>query len=337
MSREELKKHFLSRHGWETASVDKIPGDASFRKYERLQLGDTSRILMDAPPEKENVVPFIHVATFLRTEGLNAPEIVAADEEHGFLLLEDFGNHSYSKVLAGKTPLGSEYSEIALYEKAIDALVTLHATPCPASLPAYDEALLLKEAMLLLEWYYPALHDAPLPELLQNEYIRIWKQLLPFLGELPSVVVLRDYHADNLMWLPERSGTDKVGLLDFQDAVIGSPVYDIVSLLEDARRDVDSVTVDAMINRYLQARPDITRKNFLASYAILGAQRNCKIVGIFSRLAVRDHNSSYLALLSRVWKHIDHDLTHPLLMPLKEWFRKVNNPQAASNGASVRA
>ena len=337
MSRDQAKHAFLRQCGWEGAAVEKIPGDASFRNYERLTLGDESRILMDAPPPKEEVTPFITVAKLLREKGLNAPEIFAANTEDGFLLLEDFGNHSYSKVLLGKTALQQDYSELTLYQYAIDALVTLHKSPSPETLPLYSHDMLIEESMLMLEWYYPILNGEKLPQKLQDEFIAIWRGILPDAHMLPSVMVLRDYHADNLMWLPDRQSIQRVGQLDFQDAVIGSPAYDLVSLLEDLRRDVQPATVDSVINRYLQARPEISRKDFLAAYAILGAQRNCKIVGFCARKSLRDNNPAYLPLLPRVWKHIEHDLSHPLLLPLKEWFRKVGSSYASGLGNSARA
>jgi N-acetylmuramate 1-kinase len=335
VTRETMKADFLAAHGWQDAKRDKIPGDASFRRYERLTLQGKTRILMDAPPDKEEVVPFINVAHYLHDQQLNAPEIIAADKEHGFVLLSDFGNDSYTKVLA-RSGADLEATEITLYEQAIDVLLKLHAAPCPDWVPPYSEELLLREAMLMLEWYYPALNNAPLPEELEREYIAIWKGLLADIHDMPGVMVLRDYHADNLMWLPKRAGTDKVGLLDFQDAVRGSAAYDMVSLLEDARRDVSPATVEAMISRYIAGQSELSRKDFLAAYSILGAQRNCKIIGFCARKSMRDSNSSYLSLLARVWDHIDNDLRHPLLLPLKQWFRKVNN-QSAENGASVSA
>jgi len=337
VDRNSVKQEFLSQHGWDQALSVKIPGDASYRKYERLSQHGESRILMDAPPEKESVVSFIEVAEFLSANDINAPKILAKDTENGFLLLEDFGNDSYSKVLSGTSSYADSVTEITLYEHAVDALIKLHQAQIPESLPHYNEEKLINGAMLMLEWYYPAINNQPLSDTLQQEYIAIWKQLLPMALILPSVVALRDYHADNLMWLPERQGTDRVGQLDFQDAMGCSPAYDLVSLLEDARRDVSQEVAESMINRYLAARPDIMRKDFLAAYAILGAQRNCRIVGVFARLAVRDHNSKYLSKLSRVWKHIENDMKHPLLVPLKEWFRKVNSSQSSSSGKPVRA
>lgn len=317
--RDTTKRQFLTAHGWGDALACNIQGDASFRRYERLLWEGKTAILMDAPPGKEDIRPFIAVDHYLKNHGFAAPSIWASDAINGFMLLEDLGNDSYSKVLAGATTLQEKYTELQLYEQAIDVLSLLHAQDLPDNFPHYDEALLLREAMLMLEWYFPVLNGEPLPGSLQQEYIALWKQLFPYLRALPKVTVLRDYHADNLMWLPERAGIEKVGLLDFQDAVIGSPAYDMVSLLEDARRDVAPETVTVMINRYLAANPHINRKDFLAAYAILGAQRNCKIVGIFARLSARDGNSAYLTLLPRVWRHIMHDIQHPLLVPLKKW------------------
>ncbi len=320
--RENEQQQFLAAHGWDKAVCSPIAGDASFRRYARLELGGKRAIVMDAPPGKEDIRPFVTVANYLRRHGLSAPDIIAADEGLGFMLLEDLGDSSYSKMLVGKGEEGSR-TEMALYEQAIDVLISLHNQPVAENLPHYDEALLLREAGLLLEWYFPVLNGERLSAKLEAEYYHLWQQLIKHLNALPQVVVLRDYHADNLMWLPERVGVKKVGLLDFQDAVIGSPAYDMVSLLEDARRDVGEDTVAAMINRYLAAMPATARKDFLASYAILGAQRNCKIIGIFTRLSARDGKASYLKLLPRVWRHVMHDVKHPLLTPLKQWLMKV--------------
>lgn len=321
--REELKSQFLADNGWGNASCQKIQGDASFRRYERLARATETAILMDAPPGKEDVRPFVNVGNYLNSHRLGAPAITGIDADNGFLLLEDLGDDSYSRVLAANASSVGVHSEATLYAHAIDVLVALHRLPLPANLPAYDEALLMREALLMLEWYFPVLNGEPLPTALQEEYVAVWKPLFAHLEGLQKVVVLRDYHADNLMWLPEREGLRKVGLLDFQDAVIGSPAYDLVSLLEDARRDVMASTVTSMINRYLAAMPHINRKDFLAAYAILGAQRNCKIIGIFSRLSARDGNSNYLKLLPRVFAHLMHDITHPLLTPLKLWLHKA--------------
>ena len=236
---------------------------------------------------------------------MSAPEVIAADAEIGQVLLEDLGDDLFSRVLAR----GGD--ERRLYEAAVDLLAELQRRLPPEDLPAYDDAWLLREALLLPEWYAP---DAPV-----EDYRAIWEELLPHARVGADGFVYVDYHADNLLWLPARAGHAQIGLLDFQDARLGPPAYDLVSLLEDARRDVPPDLADAMVDRYLAARPDLDPKAFRAAYAVLGAQRNAKILGLFSRLARRDGKPAYLVLLPRVAGHLKRDLGHPLLSPLRAW------------------
>ena len=297
---------FLDRHGYGGASRVPLAGDASARQYERLTGGPGPAILMHCPPQI-GTGPFLHVAAWLRSGGLSAPRVLAAEPEGGLVLLEDLGDELFSRVLAQ----GGD--ERALYEAAVDLLLVLQRQP-PPSLPVYDDAWLLREASLLPEWYAP---DAP-----ADDYHAIWQELLPHARVGADGFVYVDYHADNLLWLPGRAGDARVGLLDFQDARLGPPAYDLVSLLEDARRDVPPELARAMVERYLAARPDLDPQAFRAAYALLGAQRNCKILGLFSRLARRDGKSRYLALLPRVAGHLRRDLDHPLLAPLERWFAR---------------
>ena len=325
VEREALKAIFLSNNNLDDEKRIKLKKDASYRQYERIikNTGE-SYILMDAPPEKEKTTPFIQMANFLRNNNLSAPEIFATDIENGFLLLEDFGNDSFTNVLAGNSSLSTELKEEKMYEKAIDALIYLHKiSPDTIKLNKYDELTLIKESNLFIEWYLSVLNGDKISKAIQDEFNLILKHLLSSVKSFANVIVLRDYHADNLMWLDNNIGYRKVGLLDFQDAVIGSPVYDLVSLLEDLRRDVSPQTVENMINRYLQAFPNYSRKEFQAAYSILGVQRNLKIVGFCARQASRNKNPYYLSLLPRVWRHINNNLKHPLLLPLKSWLTKV--------------
>jgi aminoglycoside/choline kinase family phosphotransferase len=314
---------FLEGSGWGKAQRYPLDGDASFRRYERLKHGEKSAILMDAAPPKEDVRPFVNIDGYLRRRGLNAPEIYASDVEKGFLLLEDFGTDLFSTVLSGNSPLSKSYTEKELYIAAIDVLVDLHRATLPTNMPDYDDKLLLKECALFTQWFMPHIECAEFNKEAEEEYLAIWKDLIKLQKITDDVVVLRDYHADNLLWLPEQEGVKRVGLLDFQDAVIGSPIYDLVSLLEDARRDVDLLTVSAVIDYYIDTRKRINREEFMAAYSILAAQRNCKIVGIFARLAIRDKKARYLDYLPRVWKHIEYDIAHPVLQPLKEWLNRM--------------
>ncbi|MDE3060476.1 MAG: phosphotransferase [Pseudomonadota bacterium] len=296
-----------------------MQADASFRRYIRIRKGTHSMILMDAPPEKENIEPYIAIARYLHGKGYSAPEILAQDVKAGLLLIEDLGDDSFTQVL--KRASGREHE---LYTAAVDVLAEWHDEarrffdPQALPLPLYDEALLMREACLFADWYLPQVMGKDKARELRGEYIALWQDIL---GKAPLASkswVHRDYHADNLMWLPARSGTQRVGLLDFQDGVYGDAAYDVVSLLEDARRDVAPILAKAMIDRYLAAS-GADRERFLTAYAILGAQRNCKIIGIFSRLAARDNKHAYLNYLPRVWRYLEHDLAHPALADLRRW------------------
>jgi N-acetylmuramate 1-kinase len=309
---------FLAAAGWGAAERRKLAGDASFRRYERLVLDGSRAILMDAPPPQEDVRPFLAVAALLQRLGLSAPAIMARDEANGLLLLEDLGDDTYTRLLAQ----GGD--ETSLYALAVDVLIHLQRRfdPLPATLPEYDEARLLGEAALLVDWFLPAAIGAPLPADWRASYLDAWRRALPLAATAAPTLVLRDYHVDNLLLLPERDGVAACGLLDFQDAVIGPASYDLVSLLEDARRDVAPALAAAMVERYLAGFPGIDRARFMASYAVLGAQRSCKIVGIFTRLWKRDGKPQYLVHLPRVWRLIEQDLRHPALAPVADWLAR---------------
>lgn len=324
--REALKFDFLKLCN--LGNIQRIPlkGDASYRRYERILSPSASYIFMDAPPEHEEVVSFIKVSNFLIHNGFSAPHILNQDIENGFLLLEDFGDNIFNRILSGSNSVNNNISfdENELYSCAIDNLIHLHKIePKEINLANYDELTLLKESLRFIDWYVEILNGEKISSNLRDEFIVILKHLLSSCKIRNDVVVLRDYHADNLIFLPEREGIKKAGLLDYQDAVIGSPLYDIISLLEDARRDVSSLVVESMINRYLRAFPDYSRKDFIADYSIYGIQRNLKILGFIAAQAVKHRNNFYLSLLPRVWRHINNDLKHPLLLPLKSWLMKI--------------
>jgi hypothetical protein len=310
--RSSETRAFLHRHGFAGARRLPLAGDASVRRYERLSGGPCPAVLMDAPPATLDVRPFLAVAGWLRAAGLSAPEVLAADPVAGLVLLEDLGDELFSRALARGG------NEMLLYETAVDILLVLHrAPPPPASLPRYDDAWLLREAELLVEWYAPTLGEPA-----KADYRAIWRDLLPAARAGGDGFVYVDYHADNLLWLPARSGLARVGLLDFQDARSGPPAYDLASLLEDARRDVAPGLARAMVERYLAARSELDPDAFRAAYALLAAQRNAKILGLFSRLAQRDGKPHYLELQPRVQAHLRRDLRHPLLTPLRLWFER---------------
>ncbi len=275
-------------------------------------------MLMDAPPEKEDVRPYVAMAQHLHRAGYSAPEILAQDPAAGLLLLEDLGDDSFTSVLKAQSGMSNE-----LYEAAIDVLAGWHHNKRDTAfiLPEYNEALLMKEVCLFADWYLPQVVGRQEAAALRPEYLALWQEIFA-LGVLTADrLVHRDYHADNLMWLPGREGTKRVGLLDFQDGVYGDAAYDVVSLLEDARRDGPAPLAQAMLERYMVAS-GADRAQFMTAYATLGAQRNSKIIGIFCRLAARDNKFAYLSYLPRVWKHLENDLVHPALATLKVWMEK---------------
>lgn len=302
---------FLKYAGWGGAKIDPIPGDASFRRYFRLiRDGKDRAMLMHAPPPHEDPAPFLKVAEYLTAHGLRAPHILASDAANGWVLLEDFGNDRMRDWL-DENPDG----ELAAYQGAVDALVKLHALPA-GPFPPYDMATYTREHMLLIEWYCPAMKLS----VDEAAYRRAWDEVLEplCLRQQPGVTVLRDYHAENIMLLGDPRESAEQGLIDFQDALIGHPAYDLVSLLQDARRDVAPELERAMIDRYL-ASVDAGQA-FEADYALLGAQRNAKIVGIFTRLYKRDGKRRYLDFIPRVWEALERDLAHSALGPVAKWF-----------------
>ncbi|MBV8537768.1 MAG: phosphotransferase [Alphaproteobacteria bacterium] len=328
--RDQAIEALLAGAGWAGAARRRLAGDASFRRYERITGPRGRAMLMDAPPPQEDVRPFLLVARHLRALGYSAPAILAEDTVRGLLLIEDFGDDTFTRRLA----TGAD--EAQLYALAVDLLIDLHRHPraTAVALPPYDEARLLAEASLLTDWYLPAVGQS-LPADAREEYLSLWRQAFAVFADASPTLVLRDYHVDNLMRLDGRSGVAACGLLDFQDAVLGSPAYDLVSLLEDARRDVTPSVIAAMRARYAAAFPGLDRAQFDAAYAVLGAQRNAKIVGIFTRLMARDKKPHYLAHIPRVWCLLEGDLAHPALAALRIWFdrripreRRVTPPVA---------
>ncbi len=315
--REAAMAGFLAAAGWAGIAPVTLAADASFRRYFRLADDARRAVLMDAPPPVEDVRPFVAVADLLRGFGLSAPEIYAADPDGGFLLIEDFGDDLYTRLLAA----GAD--EAALYGLAIDTLIALHravAASAPPALPPYDEARLIAEAALLVDWYMPSVLGVPLPAPAREDYLARWREILPQ-AALPSpTLVLRDYHVDNLILLPGRTMVRACGLLDFQDAVTGPASYDLVSLLEDARRDVPAALRAAMTERYLAAFPGLDRAQFVRSGAILAAQRNAKILGIFTRLWRRDGKPAYLPHIARVWRLLHDEIERETALgPIADW------------------
>ncbi len=306
---------FLDGCGWGSAVREPLAADASFRRYQRLRRGAESAVLMDAPPDRMEVRPFLDVAATLQGWGYSAPAVLAAEPASGLVLLEDLGDDSYTRVAAQ----GGD--EADLYRHAVDLLVDLHRRPAAhlAGLPPYDMAFLLREVALVVDWYLPALTGTPVAEAVRADYLSRWQDALGPVGRLPSVFTFRDYMADNLIWLPARNGIRRVGLLDFQDAVIGCPAYDLASLLEDIRRDVPRPLAENLIRRYID-KTGVEAAPLREAYAVLAAQRNAKIVGLFTRLWKRDGKPRYQDYLPRAWELLTIELGHPKLGSVAAWF-----------------
>jgi aminoglycoside/choline kinase family phosphotransferase len=315
ISRETLIAGFLKRHGWDRAKRGRLAGDASFRKYDRLEDHRGRVVLMDAPPPQEDVRPFVRIARHLHARGFSVPEILAEDSDAGLLLLEDLGDDTYTRLLA------RGHDEHALYALAIDALIALHKTPdaVPEGVKPYGMPRMLEEVGRLHTWYLPLVGAKPLSTASLAAFGEIWQRVLPLAWKAPTSLVLFDYHVDNQLLVPGRSGIKACGILDFQDAVEGPVTYDLMSLLEDARRDINPALVAGMKQRYRAAFPAITAEDFAASWTVMAAQRHARVIGTFARLKLRDNKPIYLHHMPRLWRYMDACLAHPALAELKAW------------------
>lgn len=341
---------FLESAGWGDAQLNALAGDASTRSYQRVRKGNRTAVLMLAPPKAEqascprdasqrerqqlgynasarlagpNLAAFVSIAKALSDAGFSAPQVYAADTNSGFALIEDLGDDLFARVVG-------RVDEKELYRNAVEVLCHLRASKIDVpeteryQLMKYDDLALETEARLFLEWYLPLKTGNETSAAFSEEFVAAIREMLNGLGS-ESTIVLRDFHAENLLWMPQRQGVKRVGLIDFQDALIGSPAYDLASLLEDARRDVSSETAAFALNHYCESadlQHGFDREQFLADYAILAAQRNAKILGIFARLAKRDGKPKYLDLLPRVEAHFRNDLSRPAARPLREFFAR---------------
>nr|WP_242463567.1 phosphotransferase [Rhodothalassium salexigens] len=330
-----LLDRFLHGQGWAAAARAPIAGDASFRRYWRLTDGAGGRVIvMDAPPDREDTRPFAALAGHLTDQGLSAPRVLATDHDNGFLLLEDLGDDTFTRVLAA-----APGREAALYEAAVDTLVALGRAPAPEALPvpgdgghrlgAYDRAALLSEAALMTDWYLPELGHGPDPASARADLAGLLAPLMPAMVAARPVLVLRDYHVDNLMWLPDRAAPAGVGLLDFQDALLGHPAYDLVSLLQDVRRPIPADLEERLLARYIAASGEDPAA-FRLAYRLLGVQRNLKIAGIFTRLWRRDAKPVYLPLIPRAWALVARNLAGPETAALEAWLDRVVPPDRRS-------
>ncbi|MCB2116958.1 MAG: phosphotransferase [Rhodobacteraceae bacterium] len=311
IDRETLISTFLAEAGWGDAARQALAGDASARRYERLSLGPGRAILMDAPPAAgESTERFARMDRWLLGAGYSPPQILAEDHTRGLLLLEDLGDALFARELEERPREESRF-----YTLATDFLVDLHAHTVPAFAPPLLARGLADLIAQVIDWLPRAMGQAPNPE--ASEIPVLIARLFEALSDGQVVLSLRDFHAENLLWLPERPGLAALGLLDFQDAVATHPAYDLVSLLQDARRDVTPETEAAMIARYAHVR-GLDPDTFGAIYALLGAQRALRIIGVFMRLASRDGRLGYLRFVPRVWGTLQRDLCHPVLADLKE-------------------
>ncbi len=334
----------LDRSGWGSAERAFMLGDASVRAYERLTNPDGAKaILMISPPRPdgppvrngkpysaiarlaEDIRPFIAVDEALRAQKLSAPAIYAYDAQAGLAVLEDFGAEP---VVDDNGPMPERYAE------ATAVLASLHARSLPSELPLkreeayrvppYDIDALMIEIELVVEWYAPHMARVQLSSSARAAFINLWRPLLQQICAGPTTWALRDYHSPNLIWLPEREGLRRVGVIDFQDCVLGHPAYDVVSLLQDARVTVSDELELKLLSHYARLRraqtPDFNMMDFARAYAVMGAQRATKILGIFARLDRRDGKPQYLAHLPRVERYLTKDLNHPELAPLRAWY-----------------
>lgn len=309
---------FLAAHGWEGAEIRPLAGDASFRRYFRVRHGARGAVLMHAPPPHEDPRPFLAVAEWLAGVGLSAPGILAQDVAQGLLLIDDFGDARLRETLEA-----APHRETELYELAVDVLVHLHDCPAMPGLRPHGLDQWIEELRLFPQWYCPALGLA----VDGAAFEEAWRTVLAPVaadGRGP-VTVLRDYHAENVMLVEGRAGVAQFGLLDFQDAVAGHPAYDLASVLEDARRDVPPALEQSMLARYMGATGQ--GAGFETAYWALAAQRNTRILGVFTRLWKRDGKPGYRAFQPRMWGLLERDLAFPALAPVKRWF-DANVPAA---------
>lgn len=352
-ARAAARTQFLNAAGWGAARVEAFPGDASTRSYFRLADGPRKAILMDAPGGAEapacppdadprtrarlgynvlarlagpDTAAFASIAGALSARGFSAPRVLEADLDAGFLVLEDLGDDLFARVIPARAHEGK------LYAAAIDALAAIYRSSFEAEPAAfgkswriqdYDDTALLAETHLFLDWYAPERGEAP-SDAARSDWDAAWGAVFGGLNAHASGLVLRDYHAENLIWLPDRTAEASVGLLDFQDALFGHPAYDLISLIEDARRDVPRDLAEPLTQRFFERAGLADRDAFDAAAAVLAAQRNAKILGIFVRLARRDGKPKYLDLLPRVAAHFVRDISHPALAPVRAAVRDIS-------------
>ncbi|PSL17941.1 hypothetical protein CLV88_11312 [Shimia abyssi] len=322
-AREEQIKGFLNDSSWGNARRVPLAGDASNRRYERLTNAlDESAILMDAPPESNaSNKAFVRIASHLREIGLSAPIVLNADQKKGLILLEDFGDNLLTEIIQSQPK-----NEVMLYESATDILLQIGRNAAPNGLEHLTPALLSEMILPAFEWFAFGI----LGRLDDNKdaIVSSFQRALQITTNVTPVLSLRDYHAQNMIWLPDRTGIARVGLLDFQDAVLCHPAYDLVSLLQDARRDVPIAVEKAMLTKF-QSHVSENEAEFEAAYYALGAQRSLRILGIFARLSLQAGRPEYIDFIPRVWNYLDRCLQHQSLTGLRETLLK-NLPEPST-------
>ncbi len=306
---------FVQKSGWGEAELYPMKGDASFRRYTRLIMDGQKALLMDAPKPQENLDAYLGMTAHLKSLGCRVPSIFAEDREEGFALIEDFGESTFKKLLDESTG-----DETELYLKAVDVLKFLHShnDATAISIPSYTIDTMIKEVMLLAEWFIPSALGQKLADQKLLELEQVWRDALADVAQDTSVLVLRDYFVDNLMLVEGQNSIEECALLDYQDALIGSPAYDLVSLIEDARRDIDPVVRRTVLAHYFDGNDSVDRLKMLEAISILGAQRHAKVLGIFTRLSVRDDKHQYLEHLPRVQKLFARSLASPKLSAVRD-------------------
>jgi len=318
INRSERLKRFVDNHFSDTKyTIKPIVGDAGLRDYLRVSTNNESYIVMDCPPSYTSIEPFIQIANFLIENGFSAPKIVKSDTDNGFLILQDLGKLSVKNYL-----INDNKTQQDIYHLSIDLLIKLQNIEPPKNLKTFDNTLLASELSIFTDYYAPYKHNKELAPSDLASFNRLWQELLPKQTLMQNSIVLRDYHVENMMYLEHEKGINKLGLLDFQDALIGSPLYDLVSILEDARIDISRDFALECVQYYAAAK-EIDLEDALINYHILGAQRNLRILGIFARKYIRDKDNSYLQYIPRVLKYLEYDVSHPVLEPIKNWLLKT--------------
>jgi N-acetylmuramate 1-kinase len=334
MNRDALIAAFLARHGYDIAHAAPLAQDASFRHYLRLTGGPRPAVLMDASPP-EDVRPFLRIAAHLAGIGLSAPRIIGADEANGCVLEEDLGDALFP---AAWSNAGDDGTGVALFLAAVDVLIVIQRAAPLSDLPAWDAAAMIQATLgTLLDWWWPATFNAPAPPGARDDFSQALAAMLRPLADGPRCLVHRDFFAGNLIWLPDRIGLRRVGVLDFQSAALGHPAYDLASLLQDARHDIPRSIADRAIAHYLAGRPDLDPDAFQAAYAICAAQRHLRVACQWVRLARRDHRPQYLTHGPRTWRLLQAALRHQAAAPLAAVIDRWIPPDKRANPQSLAA